>query len=98
MTENADPQAAPRPTSVADMLDGDADALMENVTFLSTRIERLERDIVEARHDREEAARRAVEMRAAANVLREVGLRSSLVKGVPYVEMDYQPKRPEGAK
>jgi Mg2+ and Co2+ transporter CorA len=83
--------------SVAAMLDADADAVQEDVARLSRRIETLESEIVEARSRREEQARRMVEMRTAANILREVGLRSSIVKGVLFVEVDYQPKRPEGA-
>jgi hypothetical protein len=83
--------------SVATMLDNDADALQQDIARLSRLIEKLEAEIVEARSTREEQARRMVEMRTAANILREVGLRSSLVKGVPMVEVDYQPKRQGGS-
>lgn len=81
-------------SSVAETLEGDANFHASEVERLNRDIEEAEARIVQLRARRINSARIAAESRAAVNVLREVGLRSSIVDGVVNVAMDYQPQRP----
>lgn len=81
--------------STADFLGAQARVDHEEGERLRSEIERLEELLVSLRGERDEMFRRAAEMRAAANILREVGLRSEMTAKGPVVAVDYTPKRPE---
>jgi hypothetical protein len=57
-----------------------------------------EAELVNLRQHRDAAFVRAAEMRTAANILREVGLRAEMTSGGPLVSVDYQPTRPAASK
>ncbi len=84
--------------TTADFLDIEADTLEGTGRRLIGEIEHRERELVNLREHRDQAFRRAVEMRTAANILRDVGLRSETLPGGPTVHLDYVPQRPEAAK
>jgi hypothetical protein len=64
---------------------------------LIKEIEERERELVDLRDRRDKAFVQAAEMRTAANILREVGLRAEMTRDGPLVAVDYQPKRPDPA-
>ncbi len=80
---------------MAFFLDEQAAELRRQGERLIRDIEDRERELVNLRGNRDDAFRRAAEATTAANILREVGLRSSMLNGAPFIEVDYQPKRPE---
>ena len=78
-------------------LEEHAEELMREVERLTRRIEQAEADLVRMRDDRATAARRAAEMRVAANVVRASGLRSESRPEGPYVELPNPPRDPVAA-
>jgi hypothetical protein len=65
---------------------------------LIREIEQREVELVNLRQHRDAAFVRAAEMRTAANILREVGLRAEMTSKGPLVSVDYQPTRPPSAE
>lgn len=80
--------------SVVDLLEAEAEQAHQSARRIAEKIEQAERDLVKLRDQRDEWIRLAVEARAGANMLRDIGLRSSMVNGAPLLEVDYTPKRP----
>jgi hypothetical protein len=78
----------------AEFLDRTADVEEGTGRRLIGEIEARERELVNLRDHRDDAFRRAAELRTAANILRDVGLRSETTPSGPFVALDYVPKRP----
>lgn len=76
-------------------LDEEAAELTRRGESLIRDIERREKELVNLRDHRDNAFRRAAEMRTAASILRDVGLRSETTLDGPFIALDYVPKRPE---
>jgi hypothetical protein len=82
-------------STTADFLEQQANVDYDDGVRLKRMVEERERELVNLRDERDDAFRRAAEMRIAVNILREVGLRSETTPSGPFVAVDYTPKRPE---
>lgn len=82
-------------SDTAYFLDEQAAALRREGDSLVREIERTEKELVNLRDHRDSAFRRAAEMTTAANIIRDVGLRSETTPDGPFVALDYVPRRPD---
>jgi uncharacterized coiled-coil DUF342 family protein len=80
------------PASTAEFLEEEAAALSRSIDRINEDLDRNERERDAMKANRAELARAMVEMRVAANVLRETGLRSEVRPDGPFVELPNPPK------